>query len=234
MFEDAGVDVRRMTMPISGVKQHLNPLYRRKFSKYLSRFINDENIDIIHLGHRGSYIFNYVKQVDVLKSCVQQAATPEFKKIGLFDGGFRFDPVYIIKAWYRKYVRFNYKRAEVVICLSDAVRTAAIHTYSVKPERAIAVFHGLISRIYDSTKETLRKELGIGPDEKIIVPVGRITKDKGVEYFCEMAKSLKDSGRNYRFIFIGQERQKSYGDTIRYKYGKYVSFLGHRLDTANI
>jgi glycosyltransferase involved in cell wall biosynthesis len=234
MFEDAGVDVRRMMMPISSVKQHLNPLYRRKFSKYLSQFINDENIDIIHLGYRGSYIFNYLKKVDVLKSCVQQAATPEFKKIKLFDGGFRFNPVYIIKAWYRKYVRFNYKRAEVVICLSDAARTAAIRTYSVKPERAITVFPGVISRIGDSTKGNLRRELGIGPDEKVVVSVGRITKEKGVEDFCEMAKSLKDSGRNYRFIFIGQEREGSYGNAIRDKYGKYVTFLGHRLDTPNI
>ena len=234
MFQNAGVDVRRMSMPISGVKQHLNPLYRRRLSKQLGKFITDEKIDILHLGHGGPYIFNYVKRVNVLKSCVQQGATPEFKKTKLFDGGFRPSPVHIIKSWYRKYVRLNYKRAEVVICLSDAARTAAIRTFSVKPERAKTVYPGVSSRIAESTKGSIRRELSISTNEKIVVSIGRVTKDKGVEDFCEMAKSLVESGKDYRFLFIGDERIASYGNMIREKYGKYVTFLGHRLDTPNI
>ena len=234
LFEHAGVDVRRIPMPISGVKQHLNPFYRRRFSRQLAKLIRDENIDILHLGQRGSYILNYVEDVDVLKSCVQQGASPDFKKIGLFDGGFRPSPTYILKSWYRKYVVLNYKRADVVICNSDATRTAAIKTFNVKPERAITVIPGITSRIDESTKGSLRQELGIDSGEKIIVSVGRITKAKGVEDFGKFAKLLVESGKNYRFLFVGDERNQSYGQAIRNKYGKYVTFLGHRHDTPNI
>lgn len=234
MFENTGVDVRRMSMPISGVKLHLNPFYRRRFSKQLAKFIADENIDILHLGQRGVYILNYVKNVDVLKSSVQQGATPDFKKIGLFDGGFRLRPVYIIKSWYRKYVALNYKRVEVAICLSDAARTAAIRTFNVEPDRAITVYPGVSSRVTESTKGSIRQEFGVDPNEKIVVSVGRITEAKGVEDFCELAKSLVKSGKDYRFLFIGDERNKSYGNMIRDKYGEYVTFLGYRDDTPNI
>lgn len=234
LFENTGVDVRRMPMPISGVKQHLNPFYRRRFSKQIAKFIAEENIDILHLGFRGAYILNYVKNVNVLKSCVQVSATREFKKIRLFDGGFRPHPVYIIKSWYRKYVRFNFKRAEVVICNSGAARTAAIRTFNVKPERAITVYMGVSSRIAEATNGSIRQELGIGSNEKIVSSVGKITKDKGVEDFCELAKSLIESGKTYRFLFIGDETSESYGKMIRDKYSKYVTFLGHRLDTPNV
>ena len=233
-FEEAGVDVRRMEMPVPGVKQHFNPLYRRRFARQLSNFIKDESIDVLHLGQGGTYILNYLKNSDILKVCVQLGATPDFRPIGLFDGGVRLHPKYLLKSWYRKYVRLSYKRADLVLCISDAASEAAIRTFQIKPERIVVVRPGITGQLGKSKRGEIRREFGIGADEKVVLSVGRITKAKGVEDVGVVASMLASRGKNYRFLFAGQERDETYGRMVRQRYGRYVTFIGHRPDIANV
>ncbi len=55
-FIESGVDVRNLDMPLPGFKRHLSFLYRRKFSRQLANLIKTENIDVVHLGSRGTYV----------------------------------------------------------------------------------------------------------------------------------------------------------------------------------
>lgn len=71
LFEETGVDVRRIEMPKPGVVKHFNPIYRRRFSRKLVELISKEGIDVLHLGQREAYILNYVKKFRVLKGCHQ-------------------------------------------------------------------------------------------------------------------------------------------------------------------
>ena len=233
-FEETGANVRRMEMPIPGLKQHLNPFYRRRFSRQLVEFIEREGIDVIHLGHGGLFVLNYLKSSAVLKVSVQQGATPEFKPIGMFDGGFTLHPKKLLKAWYRKYVRLNYKRSDLVICIGEAAREAALRSFHVAPEKAIVVRPGIEGREAKALQGEIRSELGIEPHEKVILSVGRITRAKGVEDLGNVARMLCERGRKYRFIFVGHERDHAYGKKIRAEFGRYVTFLGHRVDIANL
>ena len=233
-FEETGVDVRCMDMPVSGLKQHFNPIYRRKYSRHLSDFISREKIDVIHLGHGGPFILNYLKSSRVLKVCVQQGATPEFKPIGLFDSGFTLNPKKLLKYWYRKYVRLNYKRADLVVCIGVAAREAALRTFGIQSEKTAVVRPGITGRLAESLKGEIRTELGIKPDEKVVLTVGRITKAKGVEDLGVVAKILADRGKKYRFVFVGRARNEEYGNRIKDMFGKYVDFIGHRPDVANL
>ncbi|MCH8230396.1 MAG: glycosyltransferase family 4 protein, partial [Chloroflexi bacterium] len=233
-FEQTGISVRRMEMPVSGVKQHINPFYRRRMSRQLAKFIEDERIDVLHLGEGGQYILDYLKKSNVLKVCVLQSSTPEFKPIGLFDGGVRLHPKNLMKAWYRKYVRLNYKRADLVLCNGEAALEAAIRTFHIKPERAVIIRPGISGRMDSSERGQIRREFGISANEKVVLSVGRITKAKGVEDFGEVARTLSLTGKNYRFLFAGRERDEAYGRMIRQKYGQIVTFIGHRTDIANV
>jgi glycosyltransferase involved in cell wall biosynthesis len=233
-FEATGVDVRRMDMPAPGLKQHFNPVYRRKHSRKLADFIRREKIDVVHLGHGGAFVLNYLKSSDVLKVCVQQGATPEFKPIGLFDSGFTLNPKKLLKYWYRKYVRLNYKSADLVVCIGVAARQAALRTFGVRPERTAIVRPGIGGLLADSKGNVVRTELGIKPDEKVVLSVGRITRAKGAEDLGAVAKILSARGKNYRFVFVGRARDEEYGDRIKDTFGNYVDFLGHRSDIANL
>ena len=232
-FRRTGIDVRRFAMPISGVKQHFNPFYRRRFSRRLASLIEDEAIDILHLGHGANYIINYVKNLDILKVTVQSASHPGFEPVAFFHEGIRFHPKSVLKAWYRKYVQLNYKTADLVFSPGDAAGEATIRAYGVMPERAMIMRVGSPGRVAGSERGVIRQEFGIGESEKVILTVGRITKAKGVEDIGIVAKILASRGKNYRFLFAGYERDEVYGKKIREQYREFVTFIGHRRDIAN-
>ena len=233
MFRQTGIDVRRIVMPISGVKQHLNPFYRRRFSRHLADLIEGEGIEVLHLGSNGTYILHYLKSSKILKVTTQASSAPDFKPVAFFDAGIRFHPKSILKAWYRKYVRLNYRSSDLVFSPGDAAREATIRTYGVKPERAMVMRVASPERVVDSERGLIKREFGIGESEKVILTVGRITKAKGVEDIGEVAKILASRGKNYRFLFAGYERDEAYGRKIREKYGEVVTFIGHRRDISN-
>ena len=232
-FRQTGIDVRRIEMPVSGVKQHFNPFYRRRFSRRLATLIEDEEIEVLHLGHKASYILDYLKNSNVFKVTLQPASTPGFEPIALFPHGIPFHPKTILKSWYRKYVQLNHTNADLVFSPGDAAREATIRTYGVKPERVRVMRVASPEQIPSSKRGVIRQEFGIGESEKVILTVGRITKAKGVEDIGEVSKILASRGRKYRFLFAGYEREEAYSTRIREKYGEFVTFIGHRWDIAN-
>ena len=233
MFKNTGVDVRRIQMPEPGAKKLFNPFYRRRFSKNLIELINNEDIDVLHLGQRDSYILNYVKKTKVMKVCQQDGAFPVPKPLSIFEHGPTINPKKLLKAWYRKYVLGNYKRADLVLSVSDAARKCSIVRFRIKPEVAFTVRPGIQRRSDEAKPGQIRREFNIKPDEKIILSVGRITKEKGVEDFGDIAKILSDRGKKIKFLFAGNARDENYYNAIKQKYGSFIIFIGHRTDIYN-
>ena len=55
--------------------------------------------------------------------------------------------------------------------------------------------------------------------------MGRVTKEKGVEDFCEVAKKFKNNS-NIKFIFVGGYEDKNYSKYIKKRYKDLVIFPG--------
>ena len=119
------------------------------------------------------------------------------------------------------------------MCLSDAARKYAIEVCGAKPEVSVVVRPGVTRRSGDSKLGEIRTEFGIKPHEKIVLSVGRITKAKGVEDFGAVAKILSERGKNFKFLFAGQARDEAYDRLVRQKYGRFITFIGHRHDIYN-
>lgn len=89
--------------------------------------------------------------------------------------------------------------ADLVIAVSDFVKKRCIHQYYI-PERKIRVVHNSV----EFSEESLRmREATIKPHEKIVLFLGRITLQKGPEYFVEAARKVIDIDPNVRFIMAG-------------------------------
>ncbi len=234
LFERTGIDVRRFDMPANSVKKHFNPLYRRRHSKLLADFVDREQVDTLYLFNNGGYLLHYIRKLNIFKICTQIAGEPDPQPIKMFHRGFTLHPKSLLKAWYRKYVRLNYSGADLVVCGSNAARELALRTYGIEPERAKTVDWGVASKLSASTPGAIRREFNIPQGSKIVLSVGRITKAKGVEDFGELARIIiaRSSGV-YRFLFAGPELEPSYGRMVRQKYGKFVTFIGSRLDISN-
>ncbi|MEC9293669.1 MAG: glycosyltransferase family 4 protein [Chloroflexota bacterium] len=231
-FIDTGVDVRILDMPLPGFKHHASFLYRRKFSKQLAELIEAEKIDVLHLGSRANYVLNYLKTQSILKVCTQGGGTPNPKPLKMLNSWI-FNPKSLLKQWYYKYVTWNFKYADLVLCPSETARQSAIITCNVKPEKTVVIRPHARSQLKTSKAGQIRKEFGVNNDEKIILSVGRITKAKGVEDVGKVAKMLFARGEKFRFLFAGYARDMDYAFKVKEKYGKYVTFIGHRQDIAN-
>ena len=232
-FKATGADVRRADFPVGNWKTHLNPLYRRKYSKRLSKFIENEKIDVVHTFFRASYLLSYLNGIQVLKVAEQLYASPDPQPMRLFENGLTLRPRSFLSVWYRRYVRFNFSNADLVTTNGEAQKHSGSVVYGTIPEKTTVVSPGVISQLSSAESGLVKREFGVSEDEKVILSVGRITKAKGVEEFGEIARILTERGKRFRFLFAGLSVNSGYETKIKERYDRYVTFIGHRSDIPN-
>ena len=114
--------------------------------------------------------------------------------------------------------------ADRVVCVSHLTRSLVTSRYGVPPERAEVVYNAV-------DLPTMNGDLEMTPirqDEKIVLFLGRLTMQKGPEYFLQAAKKVVEKYTDVRFVMAGS------GDMIAQcvrqvadlKLGKFVTFTG--------
>jgi glycosyltransferase involved in cell wall biosynthesis len=88
--------------------------------------------------------------------------------------------------------------ADRVITVSDWTRTIVIERYGIDPEKVITV-HNAVEPVEKIESTTYTRHL----DEKIVTFLGRITFQKGPEYFIEAAYKVLQRDPNVRFVMAG-------------------------------
>ncbi len=112
--------------------------------------------------------------------------------------------------------------AAKVICVSYLTKNIVMHRYGVPGDKIEVVYNAV---------ELPNGEFQMKPidrDEKIVLFLGRVTMQKGPEYFLLAAKKVLEKFKKVRFIVAGS------GDMIRsciklaadLKLGRYVTFTG--------
>lgn len=99
-------------------------------------------------------------------------------------------PVYDIE-------RAGMHAADHVVAVSHLTRNVVINKYGVHPDK-VSVLHNAVldaSIIHSNTRKHV--------PEKIVTFLGRITFQKGPEYFVEAAKKVIDRDPNVRFVMAG-------------------------------
>ena len=88
--------------------------------------------------------------------------------------------------------------ADRIITVSNLTRNTVINNYGIAPEKVVT--------IYNAVDPVLQKEnifVKKGFDEKIVTFLGRITLQKGPEYFIEVAYKVLQKMDNVRFVMAG-------------------------------
>lgn len=88
-------------------------------------------------------------------------------------------------------------KADHIIAVSEFTRQIIINRYDIAPEKVTAVHNGIIPKHFSVTKPSnLMKD-------KIVTFMGRITYQKGPEYFIEAANKVLKKIPNVRFVMAG-------------------------------
>ena len=119
--------------------------------------------------------------------------------------------------------RLGMERADHVVCVSYLTRKIAESRYAVPAEKISVVYNAV--DLPEQSAELLRP---ISQREKIVLFLGRLTMQKGPEYFLQAARKVVDHYKGVRFVMAGS------GDMITkciklaadLKLGSHVTFTG--------
>ena len=87
--------------------------------------------------------------------------------------------------------------ADKVITVSDLTRNIVINKYGINPDKVVTVHNA----VDFSGRENLMVERGV--KDKVVTFLGRITFQKGPEYFIEAAAKVLKRTKNVRFVMAG-------------------------------
>jgi len=119
--------------------------------------------------------------------------------------------------------RMGMHGASRVVCVSYLTRNIVVRHYGVPAERTL-VIHNAVNLPEGSTLQ-MRP---IGRNEKIVLFLGRVTMQKGPEYFLRAAKKVVEKYKNVRFIMAGSGDMiiRCVEEVAQLGIGRYVTFTG--------
>ena len=89
--------------------------------------------------------------------------------------------------------------ADCIMCVSELTRQTVINHYHQDPRKCVAM-HNAVYPLSPELDAIPRVE---HPKEKVVTFLGRITMQKGPEYFVEAAALVLKRTKNIRFVFAG-------------------------------
>lgn len=121
-------------------------------------------------------------------------------------------------------------RAHRVIAVSHLTRNILIDRYGMDPAKCEVVYNGVEQVVRNGVEriEPVEPTAGIGADEKVVLFLGRVTMQKGPEYFIAAAKRVLEYVKDVKFVVAGAGDQID--QTIRQAsaagIGDHVTFAG--------
>lgn len=94
--------------------------------------------------------------------------------------------------------RKGMEEADRVITVSNLTRNIVIERYGINPDKVFTV-HNAVEPIEKAELANSEKHV----KEKVVTFLGRITFQKGPEYFIEAAKKVLERDKNVRFVMAG-------------------------------
>lgn len=153
----------------------------------------DEEFDVIHAHDWMTYLAGMAVQAETGRALVIHVHSTEFDRSGLHVN----QRIYDIE-------RAGMHAATKIICVSHLTRSIVLKHYGVDPRK--------VEVVYNAIDEDDAPPVELPPitrDDKIVLFLGRVTMQKGPEYFLAAAKRVLEVMDNVRFVMAGS------GDMIR-------------------
>ncbi len=167
-------------------KDLISEVYR--YAKASSVLALREDFDVIHAHDWMTFPAGVLTKILTGKPLVLHVHATEFDRTGELVN----PQLYDIECYGLKY-------ADLVIAVSHRTRKTVIERYGVDPSK-VHVVHNAVTK-----KEAIQKYQAtpLKNDEKWVLFMGRVTFQKGPDYFVEAAKLVLEKMDNVRFIMAG-------------------------------
>ena len=184
----------------------------RRYAQLAIELARRERFDVIHAHDWMTYPAGLAVAAYTGKPLVVHVHSTEFDRSGENVN----QPVYDIE-------RAGMHGANKVVCVSHLTRNICLNRYGVPPEKVDVVYNAVEDR--EHVNGDFRP---IARDEKIVLFLGRVTMQKGPEYFLYAAKKVLEKFTNVRFVIAGSGDMigRAVELTAQLGIGRYVTFTG--------
>lgn len=123
--------------------------------------------------------------------------------------------------------RFTISFSNLIISNTNGGKNWLINKFKLNSERVKVIYNGIgIEEIDYVQKDEFLKEIGLFGDEKIVGFIGRLEKQKGVQYLIDAMRILKEQVPSIHALVIGdgkeEDKLKKYANSLNCN----VNFLG--------
>jgi glycogen(starch) synthase len=157
-----------------------------KYTELAKRAVEKEEFDVIHCHDWMTFPVGIKVKEENKKPLVVTVHSTEFDRNPLSP-----NPWINHVEWKGMY------HADVVITVSEYMKRRIMEKYSVPESKINVVYNGVDSEIYK------RERIKFGLDEKVVLFLGRLTIQKGPDYFLKAAKRVLEREKGVRFIVVG-------------------------------
>lgn len=192
------IDAQLQSLDLPGKADYSGDMYREihRYAAVVSRLAEDEDYDVVHAHDWMTFPAGVAVSRLTGKPLVVHVHSTEFDRSGENVNQMIYD-----------IERMGMHEAHKVIAVSYYTRNIIIGRYGISGEK-VEVVHNGVERNSNSLEWAL-SQTGIEKDEKIVLFMGRITMQKGPEYFLHAAKKVLEVMDDVKFVMAGS------GDLMR-------------------
>ena len=127
-----------------------------------------------------------------------------------------------------------------VVALSRAHASYLAETEGVSPASITIIENGIpvdeYAAVDDDTRTKLERELGLRPQDRVVIMVAALRPEKAHEVFLDAARLLVASHSDLKFLIVGDGPRRGELESMRSRLGldEHVRFLGVRDDVARL
>ncbi|MBN2376424.1 MAG: glycosyltransferase family 4 protein [Sedimentisphaerales bacterium] len=159
-----------------------------RYSSLACQISRRENFDVIHAHDWMTYPAGVAVANASGKPLVVHVHSTEFDRSGEH-----------VNQWVYDIERCGMHRADRVVTVSNFTKRICLQRYGVPESKLSVVYNG----VEPSANSSVFTEIKKHKDEQIVLFLGRITMQKGPEYFIAAAKKVLEKMNNVKFIIAG-------------------------------
>ena len=134
---------------------------------------------------------------------------------------------------------FRWSRRSVarIVAVSEENKRTLVNLYRLPADKITVVHNGADLTLFaEPLPGTLRQELGLTPDQPLIIVLGRLSPNKGQQYLVQAAPAILARFPTAHFVFAGNPSGRApLEDSIRAAgLESHFSLIGFRTDVANL
>lgn len=126
-----------------------------------------------------------------------------------------------------------------IVFVSNHLKDHFIQKSGILPSKATTIYNGVDTSTFNQKRDdSIRRELGVAPEQALIGAIGNIRPAKGYEYLLRAARLVLDEHPQCRFLIAGQATGELYNRLIELRRNLGLEnvffFIGYRKEIEKI